>query len=157
MADGSARRSAQPKGAAVRTITWKLHLSASPEQVFERLSTDEGRRSFWADSAERSGDHIDFRFSNGATLRSRLISTDPGREFRLSYFEGSTVTFRLEGDGRGGTDLVLVEEGVSETSWPENLPGWVSVLLNLKAAVDFDVDLRSHDPERTWEDGYVDV
>jgi hypothetical protein len=34
--------------------------------------------------------------------------------------------------------------------------GWVSVLLALKAAVDFGVDLRNHDPERTWSTGFVD-
>jgi hypothetical protein len=38
-----------------------------------------------------------------------------------------------------------------------NLAGWVSVLLALKAAVDFGVDLRNSDPARRWEDGYVDV
>lgn len=31
------------------------------------------------------------------------------------------------------------------------------MLLALKAAVDFAIDLRSHDPGRTWEHGYVDV
>ena len=39
----------------------------------------------------------------------------------------------------------------------EHRAGWVSVLLALKAAVDFAVDLRNRDPDRTWEDGYVDV
>ena len=35
--------------------------------------------------------------------------------------------------------------------------GVVSVLLALKAAADFSVDLRNRDPGRRWEDGYVDV
>jgi len=26
----------------------------------------------------------------------------------------------------------------------------------LKAAIDFDVDVRSHDPQRTWDQGFVD-
>jgi hypothetical protein len=29
------------------------------------------------------------------------------------------------------------------------------MIMALKAAVDFGVDLRAHDPERTWENGYV--
>ncbi len=33
---------------------------------------------------------------------------------------------------------------------------WLNVLLPLKAFVDHGVDLRSHDPTRTWDDGYVD-
>jgi predicted nucleic acid-binding Zn ribbon protein len=32
----------------------------------------------------------------------------------------------------------------------------VSVLMALKAAVDFSVDLRNHDPDRTWDHGYVE-
>jgi hypothetical protein len=31
-----------------------------------------------------------------------------------------------------------------------------SVLRALKAAADFDVDVRDHDPERTWAQGYAD-
>lgn len=147
----------KPNDPALRTISWKVHLSSSPAKVFRVLATPEGRRSFWADSAEGAGDHIEFRFSNGSVLRSRVLSTDPGREFRLTYFDGTTVTFRLQPERSGGTDLLLVEEDVPDATWTENLAGWVSVLLNLKAAVDFGVDLRSRDPERTWENGYVDV
>jgi len=36
------------------------------------------------------------------------------------------------------------------------LAGWVSVLMALKAAVDHGVDLRNHDPQRTWDQGYAD-
>lgn len=63
----------------------------------------------------------------------------------------------LQPDGQGGTDLQLTETGVPESETLENLPGWVSVLLALKAAVDFGVDLRNHHPARQWEQGYVDV
>jgi hypothetical protein len=34
--------------------------------------------------------------------------------------------------------------------------GWVSVLMQLKAAVQFHVDLRNHSRERSWEKGYVE-
>jgi len=60
-------------------ICLRLHLESEPERVFELLSTDEGRESFW-----------------------------------------------------------------------------VSVLMNLKARADHGVDLRNHDPARTWTKGYVD-
>jgi hypothetical protein len=39
----------------------------------------------------------------------------------------------------------------------ENLAGWISVLLGLKAAADFRIDLRNHRPGCTWESGFVDV
>jgi hypothetical protein len=57
----------------------------------------------------------------------------------------------------GGTDLTLTEIGVPGEEYDQNLSGGVSVLLMLKAAVDFGVDLRSHHPDRTWEAKYVDV
>ncbi len=34
--------------------------------------------------------------------------------------------------------------------------GWVSWLLVLKAAADFDIDLRNDDDDRTWAQRYVD-
>ena len=34
--------------------------------------------------------------------------------------------------------------------------GWVSVLLNLKAAINFGGDLRNHTRARTWIDGFID-
>ena len=62
----------------------------------------------------------------------------------------------LEDDGAGGTDLTLTDEGVPEADHAEVLAGWVSVLMALKAAVDFGVDLRNHDPARSWDQGYAD-
>jgi hypothetical protein len=87
-------------------IEWRIHLSSSPERVYELLATAEGRASFWAESApERDGD------------TSPLTDTANDAETRA---------------------------------------GWVSVLLALKAAADHGVDLRNHDPARTWETGYAD-
>ena len=35
-------------------------------------------------------------------------------------------------------------------------PGWLNVLLPLKACVDHRVDLHNHDPAPSWDQGYVD-
>ena len=51
---------------------------------------------------------------------------------------------------------MLTEAGVPQAERVEVMAGWVSVLLALKAAVDFGVDLRNHDPQRTWEQGYAE-
>jgi hypothetical protein len=121
------------------------------------LATGEGRRRFWAVSAEEADGTIAFRFANGQRLDARIIERRPPTRFALSYFGNSTVAFDLAAVGEGGTDLLLTETGVPELETLENLPGWVSVLLGLKAAVDFGIDLRNHDPARQWEQGYVDV
>jgi hypothetical protein len=121
------------------------------------LSTGEGRARFWADSAEEVAGTIHFCFSNGQQLNSFVREKLPPNRFQLTYFGGSLVTFDLQAAGRGGTDLTLSEAGAPPDEHEQNRAGWVIVLLMLKAAVDFAVDLRSHDPTRTWERGYVDV
>jgi len=78
------------------------------------------------------------------------------RKFGVEYFGGSRATFTLDDDGVGGTDLTLTDEGVPPEDRCEVIAGWVSVLLALKAAVDFSVDLRNHGPARTWEQGFAD-
>jgi hypothetical protein len=80
----------------------------------------------------------------------------PPERYAVEYFGGSTVAFDVASDGVSGTDLVLTESGISPDDWAANYAGWVSVLLTLKAAVDFGVDLRNHDPARSWDTGYVD-
>lgn len=138
------------------TVRWRLHLSSPPSAVYAAISTDDGRARFWAESARESGGDIHFIFPNGLQLLSRVVVAEPPRRFRCTYFGGSVVTFDLVDDGRGGTDLLLTDAGLPVEDVPETTAGWVSVLLSLKAAVDHSVDLRSHDPRRTWDQGYVD-
>ena len=137
-------------------LRWRIHLASSPEAVYELLSTDEGRAQFWAESAVERDAAIEFTFPNGTTWRGRVLAAEPPRRYAVEYFGGSRATFELGPDGDGGTDLTLVESGVPEKWEGENRAGWVTVLLELKAAADFGVDLRNHDPRRTWSQGYCD-
>lgn len=84
-----------------------------------------------------------------------MLRTEPPSLFEFRYF-GSIVAVELAGDGQGGTDLTLTNAGVAETEYQQVHAGWLNVLLPLKAAADFGVDLRNHDPTRTWRQGYVD-
>ena len=97
-----------------------------------------------------------FRFPDGSELTSRILEYVPPTRFALEYFGGAKVLFECSPDGRGGTDLRLTETGTPAGERSENIAGWVSVLLCLKAAVDHGVDLRNHEPERTWAQGYVE-
>ena len=137
-------------------ITWRLHLRSAPERVFAMIATPEGRRQFWAESAEESGGIIMFRFPDGSTLDSRIVECTPPRRFAVEYFGGAKVLFECASDGADGTDLTLTETGTPAADRTENIAGWVSVLLCLKAAVDHASDLRNHDPQRTWAEGYVE-
>ena len=142
--------------AATDRIQWRLHLRAPPERVFAMLATDEGRRRFWAESADESDGVIAFRFPDGSELQSRILERVPPTRFALEYFAGAKVLFECASDGGGGTDLRLTETATPAADRAENLAGWAGVLLCLKAAADYGADLRNHDPSRTWADGYVD-
>ena len=137
-------------------IRWRLHLAASPATVYDALSSDEGRERFWAQRSAQRGDMIEFEFPGGERLEAHILDRTPGTRFELSYFSGSRVRFDLEDDGAGGCDLTLTERLPPSVDRDEQLAGWVSVLMALKGAVDFHVDLRNHDESRSWRQGYVD-
>ncbi len=73
----------------------------------------------------------------------------------LEYFD-SLVKITLQGSREGGTQLQLDNERVPDNKYLEMYSGWVSVLMNLKSVADFEVDLRNHDPEKTWDHGFAD-
>ena len=123
--------------------------------MYDALASAEGRARYWAERAPECDGAVEFHILGYPAYRGRILRRDPPHRFELEYF-GTVVRFRVEDDGEGGTDLGLVAEVPDEASRMEFAAGWVSVLLAMKAAVDFDVDLRNHDPERTWSQGYAD-
>jgi len=139
-----------------REVRWRLHLDSSPEVVHAMLSTADGRRRFWAESADERDGSIEWRWPGVLAARTRVLASQPPQLYRLEYYGGSVTTFELAGDGRGGTDLTLTDAGVPDEDWNEVHAGWVSVLMALKAAVDHGIDLRNHDESRSWEQGYAD-
>ncbi len=139
----------------MKTITWKLHLKSDPKSVYDLLSTSAGRSKFWSEEATEEDGIIHFVFPNGQKYKSRIIKTIPDQEFHLDYFN-SLVKFHLNSSENGGTDLLLINENVSESDFAEVNAGWVSVLMNLKAVADFQCDLRNHNPKKTWDEGYAD-
>ena len=138
------------------TIRWKLHLKSSTQAVYQKLSTNEGRAGFWAESADEADGIIHFKFPNQAEWKGKILEQDSPYKFRVQYYGGSNATFELNSDGSGGTDLTLTDQGIPEEDQTEVITGWVSVLMALKASLDFGIDLRNHDPKRTWDEGYVD-
>lgn len=82
------------------------------------------------------------------------MAQEPFHLFRIEYF-GTEVTFRLTSVA-DGTDLSLTALTNNENAKQEMTAGWVSVLLAMKAAVDFGIDLRNHHPGRIWDNGFLD-
>jgi uncharacterized protein YndB with AHSA1/START domain len=137
-------------------IRWRLHLRSPITKVYQALSTDAGRASFWAESAIERAGVIRFVFPNTATWDARVLQAIPPHLFSVQYYGSSVATFELEEDDQGGTDLTLTDTGVLPEHRTEVISGWVSVLMALKGAVDFGVDLRGHDPLRNWDNGFVE-
>jgi uncharacterized protein YndB with AHSA1/START domain len=137
-------------------IRWSLHLSSPAIRVYQALATDRGRASFWAESAVERNGSIHFVFPNAAAWDGEILLAEPPHRYTVRYYGSSTAAFVLQDDGHGGTDLTLTDTGVPAADRTEVIAGWVSVLLALKAAVDFGVDLRNHDPLRQWDNGYAD-
>ncbi|MCG8326823.1 MAG: SRPBCC domain-containing protein [Chitinophagales bacterium] len=136
-------------------IEWKVHFSSSIESVYNALTTDEGRSRFWAEEAREDNGFIEFTILNYPTYKAKIIEAKPPELFRLEYF-GTDVTFELKQTSDKGTDLSLTAVTSNEDTKQEMTAGWVSVLMAMKAAVDFGVDLRNHHSERVWEKGYLD-
>jgi uncharacterized protein YndB with AHSA1/START domain len=143
------------RSAAAPTIDWRAHFASSPEAVWEAWTTDSGRECYWAETSSSDQRGFELSFLNGESLRVEIIEARAPELLVFRYFGGSTVTLDFAPNGSGGCDLRLREEGAPEPV--ENYAGWVSVLLACKAAVDFGIDLRSHDSGRSWDAGYVDV
>jgi uncharacterized protein YndB with AHSA1/START domain len=136
-------------------IVYRLRLKAAPDRVFAFLATDQGRGKFWAERTEQQEQHVVFHFSDGQELSSQVLESSPSHHFSLTYFNGSIVTFDIH-EEPDGTILQLRETNLSDSDERQNRAGWVSVLLNLKAQADYEIDLRNHHPQYTWSEGYVD-
>jgi uncharacterized protein YndB with AHSA1/START domain len=136
-------------------IRWRMHIPVPRERVFAALNTDEGRASFWAESAIEKDGYVEFHFSNGYRCKSRVLHQRAPELFALDYI-GGPVRFELSSDGAGGTDLLLTHDGIEPEDWNEVHAGWLNVLFPLKAWLAHGVDLRNHDSTRSWDQGYAD-
>ena len=143
----------QPDPAIIR---WRIHLASPPAQIYQLLATDAGCRRFWAESAIERDGAIDFMFPDGQTWRGKILDRSSPSRFAVEYYVGSITSLDLSDDDAGGAHLTLTEVGVPLEYRAEVIAGWVSVLLALKAAADFGVDLRNHDASRTWDQGFAD-
>ena len=138
-----------------RSICWRIHCASPPEKIFSLWASDEGRERFLCEQSVSTPDGFALTFPDGTQEHCTQIESAAPRHFGFTYF-GSRVMVELRDDGCGGTDLLLTNDGVAEADYEEVHAGWLSVLLPLKAVADFGVDLRNHDPARTWQQGFAD-
>ena len=145
-------------GKADRTheIVWRVHVARPRAEVYALIATDAGRERFWSERSHEEDDRLVLEFPNGERLETRILERVPGERFSFEYFEGSRAELSLADADDGGTVVRLHETNLDEATVAENRPGWVSVLLNLKAVAQHGADLRNHDVRLSWSQGFVD-
>lgn len=138
----------------MQNLFWKIHLRSNIEKVFEILTTDAGREKFWAEKSIKDDHKFTLTFTNGDE-EDVMVIFEKDYKFEFVYFR-TIVSITLTEDGKNGTDLVLNCKNIKPDNYDDMASGWVSVLLALKAAADYNIDIRNHDSTRTWDEGYVD-
>ena len=135
-------------------VTWRIHCASPPVRVFAALTTPEEHRRFWCERSTRTPEGYLLEFIDGTTSEVEILQRDDDGLFVVRYC-GSRTEFRVEAAG-GGTDVTLVATEIPAGDWLDVYAGWLNVLLPLKAWIDFGVDLRNHDPSRTWQQRFAD-
>ncbi len=136
--------------------SWRVNLSAPRELVFDLLTPDLETDPYRASSAGQFDSENGWIAPEGAHLKDATLDLLPPRRIVARYAGGGVATLDLTDDGRGGTDLRLTDIGQQAEDRTELVAGWVSVLLALKASVDFSLDLRDHDHRTFWTGAYVE-
>ena len=135
-------------------IIWRLRLAAAPGRVFEAWLNPADHVRFWCERSERGPSGFRLHFIDGTAEECSLEDATAPSQIVFRYF-ASRVEIRIE-HCDGGTDLTLTASEVPADEWHDVHAGWLNVLLPFKAWVDFGIDLRHHDPRRTWRSRYVD-
>lgn len=138
----------------MKSINYKICLKSAPQTVFDKLTTDSGRSSFWAEKSSQVNTIIHFEFPNGFILKANVVETSYPTRFKITYF-GTNVLFLIS-EVNEETILELINTEVPDHEYNDMCAGWVSVLMNLKSVVDFNIDLRNHNQVKTWDAGFVD-
>ena len=127
------------KDGDVNVITFRRSLDASPERVWEALTTERGLTSWLAVSAKvdgRQGGDIEIEFDDDQEVSGTISRWDPTTHFAHTWIINdeisSEVAYALTATG-GGTDLMLVHTGLPDEMCRGYTPGWHSFLARLAA------------------------
>ena len=141
------------------TIEREIYVEASPEVVFEVVSSPEHVRRWWPDEARyepvagSTGEILFGGRPGGATVQITVLEAQPPRTFSFRWTQPAgepaapgnslLVTFELTPSG-GGTLLKMTESGFREMGWEialleqqyqEHVTGWDFYLPRLASYV----------------------
>lgn len=122
-----------------RRLAKEVELAATPDQVWQAISTPEGM-SLWFVPHEHTGEDVEADFGGGNTQAGLVLELEPGR--RVVYGapgpDGEapmSIEFLVEGHDGGTTTLRLVQSGFFGDDWEAEYDGfgrgWDMFLHNL--------------------------
>ncbi len=124
---------------AEQTLLYSIYINASPEKVWEALTTPEFNRRYWSGRSFRTdwrvGSPIEIVTDEGAVeSKGEVLEYDPPRT--LCYGSGPTrVTFKIEQPHGDVVRLTVVHEGLDSESpkFKMTAEGWTAIMSSLKS------------------------
>lgn len=119
-----------------RNLEKEIELAATPEQVWQAISTPEGM-SIWFVPHEDAGEELEADFGGGNTAAGQVLEREPGRRvvYGVPGESPMTLEFLVEGKENGTTVLRLVQNGFFGDDWEAEYDGfgkgWDMFLHNL--------------------------
>lgn len=145
-------------------FTEKIEIRATPERVFKAWTSEKEIVKWFVSEAilqPKKGGRFFMKFVTGVSGDETILSIKKNHSFSFSFGpDGEAVEVTVK-KTKKGTDCILHQYGMKETpqakvNWHMGCRnGWVFFLTNLKAYLEKKIDLRSHDPKKTYLQGYV--
>lgn len=145
----------EPSGSAGRTLgtlVFQIFIKATPEQIWEAITTDEFRRQYFFGGSTES------TWQTGAPMVTRgpagqlwgdnvILESDPPRllshtwrslyDPELAAEPGSRVTWTIEPHDGGYSRLTVTHDGLEDSpKTAENVQGWTYIISGLKTLLE---------------------
>lgn len=144
-------------------FTLHVYLKVSVSRAFAAWTDDQQIIKWFPVKAAiepKKGGTISLKWLAGDTLDREITQFNLNRKLAFPFGDGGevvTVTFRKVA---GGTICSLCQSGMKKS--PKGrvmhtgcMQGWTFFLTNLKSYLEQGIDLRSHDPKRSYRQNYV--
>jgi len=142
----------------------RVFIAAKPEKVFAAWTNDRLVSKWFTEKTiiePRKGGRLYFEWLAGDKLETKIVAIVKNKKFVFPFGPGKVevaVTFKKDGKG---TICELHQYGMKtdpKSKWNFHrgcIQGWTFFLTNLKAHLEHGLDLRSHDPNRSYRQDYV--
>lgn len=145
-------------------FTLRIAISASPEKVFKAWTHGPTIAKWFSVKAKmepKKGGKVSFEWLGGDKMDDTVIAVTKNRKLVIPFgHKGEKVEVTIKKDGRGS--ICELHQYDMKTSKKDKIhmhmgckTGWVFFLTNLKSVLEKRIDLRSHDPKRSYTQHFV--